>query len=173
MIRGLEPLCWEDRLGAGAGQPGEEKAAGRPQSSCQCYKKAGDKLFSRACCDRRRGDGSKLKKGRFTLDVRKELFTTRVVRHWDGLPREVGDAPSLEAFKARLDGALSNLVWLKMFLLTAGGLPLEGPFQPKASCDSMISTASVEMRKIKHSSSKTFNRTMIGIFKALKHEILA
>jgi len=37
----------------------------------------------------------------------------RVVRHWHRLPREVVDAPSLEVFKARLDGALSNLVWWK------------------------------------------------------------
>ena len=34
----------------------------------------------------------------------------RVVRHWNGLPREAVDAPSLEVFKARLDGALSNLL---------------------------------------------------------------
>jgi len=44
----------------------------------------------------------------------------RVVKHWNRLPREVVEAPSLETFKARLDGALSNLVWLKMPLLTAG-----------------------------------------------------
>ncbi|KFQ64597.1 hypothetical protein N335_03345, partial [Phaethon lepturus] len=55
-------------------------------------------------------DGSKLKEGRFRLDVRKKYFTVRVVRHWNRLPREVVDAPSLEVFKARLDGALSNLV---------------------------------------------------------------
>jgi len=40
----------------------------------------------------------------------------KVVRHWHRLPREVGDAPSLETFKARLDGALSNLIHLKMSL---------------------------------------------------------
>jgi len=38
------------------------------------------------------------------------------------LPREVVDAPSLETFQARLDGALRNLMWLKMSLLMAGGL---------------------------------------------------
>jgi len=37
------------------------------------------------------------------------------------LPREVVDAPSLETFKARLDRVLSNLISLKMSLLTAGG----------------------------------------------------
>jgi len=35
----------------------------------------------------------------------------RVVRCWNGLPREAADAPSLEVFKARLDGALGSLVW--------------------------------------------------------------
>ncbi|KFW86010.1 hypothetical protein N305_02478, partial [Manacus vitellinus] len=52
----------------------------------------------------------KLKEGRFSLDVRKKFFTVRVVRHWNRLPREAGDAPSLEMFKDRLDGALCNLV---------------------------------------------------------------
>ncbi|KGL90955.1 hypothetical protein N301_01094, partial [Charadrius vociferus] len=55
-------------------------------------------------------NGYKLEGGRFRLDIRKKFFTLRVVRHWNRLPREVVDAPSLEAFKARLDGALSNLV---------------------------------------------------------------
>ncbi|KFR11444.1 hypothetical protein N306_13421, partial [Opisthocomus hoazin] len=54
--------------------------------------------------------GFKLKEGRFRLDIRKKFFTMRVVRHWHSLPREAVDAPSLAVFKARLDGALSNLV---------------------------------------------------------------
>ena len=44
------------------------------------------------------------------LDVKGRFFTRRVVRCWNGLPREVVDAPSLEVFKARLNGALGNLV---------------------------------------------------------------
>ncbi|KGL97679.1 hypothetical protein N301_16039, partial [Charadrius vociferus] len=55
-------------------------------------------------------NGFKLGEGRFRLDIRKKFFTVRVVRHCNRLPREAVDAPSLEVFKTRLDGALSNLV---------------------------------------------------------------
>jgi len=51
-----------------------------------------------------------LVEGRFSLEFRKKFLTVRVVRHWNRLPSEVVDAPSLEVFKARLDGALTNLV---------------------------------------------------------------
>jgi len=57
----------------------------------------------------------------------------RVVRHWNRLPREDGDAPSLEAFKTRLDGALSNLIWWVLSLPIAGELELDDckvPFNP-------------------------------------------
>jgi len=55
-------------------------------------------------------NGFKLKEGRVRLDVRGKFFTMRVVRCWQRLPREVVDAPSLEVFRARLDGALGSLV---------------------------------------------------------------
>jgi len=80
------------------------------------YKKYGDGLFSRPCCDKTRGNGFKLEGGRFRLDIRKKLFTMRVMKHWHRLPREVVDAPSLETFKVRLDRALSNLTLLQMSL---------------------------------------------------------
>jgi len=56
------------------------------------------------------------------VDLRKKFFTMRVVKHWNRLPKEAVEAPSLEILKVRLDGALSNLVQLKMSFLIAGGL---------------------------------------------------
>ena len=79
-------------------------------------------LFTRAWSDRTRGDGCKLKEGRFRLDTRKNFFTQRVVRPWSRLPRAAVAAPSLAGLKARLDGALSTLVWWKAFLPWASGV---------------------------------------------------
>ena len=64
----------------------------------------------RICGDRTRRNVFKLKEDRFRLDIRKKSFTVRVVRHWDGLPRDVVDAPSLENFKVKLGKTLGNLI---------------------------------------------------------------
>ena len=91
-------------------------------------------LFIRSGSDWTRGNGFKLKEGRFRQDTRKKLFTVRVVRHWNRLPSDVVDAPYLEALKARLNGALSSMVWREVSLPEAGDLEvdhLKGPFQPK------------------------------------------
>jgi len=74
------------------------------------YKKDGDKLFGKACYDWRSGNGFKLREGRFGLDIRQKICTMRVVKHRNELPGEVVEIPSLETFKARLNGALRNLV---------------------------------------------------------------
>ncbi|KFV18493.1 hypothetical protein N340_04324, partial [Tauraco erythrolophus] len=115
MIRGLEHLSHEDRLRElGLFSLEKRRLQGDLIAAFQylkgAYRKAGEGLFPRACSDRTRGSGFKLKEGRFRLDLRKKFFTQRVVRHWNRLPREVVDAPSLEAFTARLDEALGNLV---------------------------------------------------------------
>jgi len=92
-----------------------DKTLERPESRLSVskggYKKVGDKLFSRICCDRTKGNGSKLKEGRYRLKIKTKRII-KVVRHWNRLTREVVDAPSLETFKVGLDGALSTLIQL-------------------------------------------------------------
>ena len=103
LIRGLEHLSYEDRLRElGLFSLEKRRLRGDLVAAFQylkgAYRKDGDNLFSRDSSDRMRGNGFKLKQGRFRLDIRKKL------------PREVVEAPSLETFKTRLDRALSNLI---------------------------------------------------------------
>jgi len=115
MIRGLEHLSYEERLRQlGLFSLEKRRLQGDIIAAFKylkgAYKKAGERLFTRACSDRRRGNGFKLREGRFRPDMRMKLFTMRIMRPWNRLPREVVAAPSLAAFKDRSDGALRNLV---------------------------------------------------------------
>ena len=111
------------------------------------YKQEGEWLFPRVDSEMTMRNGLKLRQGRFKLDIWRKFFTQRVVTHWNRLPEEVVDAPSLEAFKVRLDVALGSLVWWLVTLHLVGGLKLNdrcGPFQPRPFYDSMKMTMAVQ-----------------------------
>jgi len=94
MIRGMEYLSHEERLRElGLFSQEKRRLWGDLIAAFQylkgTYKKDVDRLFSRNCCERTRGDVFQLKEGIFRLDIRKKFFTMKVVRHWNRLPREV------------------------------------------------------------------------------------
>ena len=116
MLRGLQHLPYKDRQRElGLFSLEERRLQGDFIAAFQAlkgaYKQEGSQLFERAANTRTRGNGFRLEERRFRLN-RKRLFKIRVMRHWNRLPREVVDASSLETCKARLDGALSNLIEL-------------------------------------------------------------
>ena len=138
MIRGLEHLSYEERLRElGLFSLEKRRLWGDLivafQYLKEAYKQERERLFVRVDSDRTRGNGLKLRQGKIRLDIRKKFYTQRVVTHWNRLPQGVVDAPSLEAFKARLDVALGSLVWCLVTQHIAGGFKLDdhcGPFNP-------------------------------------------
>ena len=115
MVRGLEHLSYEERWRElGWFSLEKRRLHGDLLVAFQYLKGAskqeGERLFPRVGCDRTCRSGFQGRQGRFKLGLRMKFFPERLVRHWNRLPKEVVDAASLEAFKARLDVAQGILV---------------------------------------------------------------
>ena len=113
MIRGLEYLPYENRLGLFSLE--KRRLQGDLIEAFLylkgAYKQEGNQLFERVDNSRTKGNGFKLKEGRLRLDIRGKFFTERGVRCWNSCPERLWmPHPSLDVFKARLDGALGSLV---------------------------------------------------------------
>ena len=147
MSRGLEHLSYEERLRElGLLSSQERRLRGDLTVAFQylkgAYKQDGERLLTRVGSDRTRGNGFQLRQGRFGLDIRrKKFFTPRVVTHWSRVPKEVVDAPSLEAFRG------CGWMWLwAAWAAHSRGLELGdrgGPFQPRPFYDAMSPNATL------------------------------
>ena len=125
MARGLEHLSCEERLRElGLFSTEKRRLQGHFIVAFHylkgAYKQEGVQLFTWVDSDRTRRNGFKLRQGRFRLDMRRKFFPPEGGDALNRLPKEAVDAPSLEAFKARLDVALGSLVCWLATLHTAG-----------------------------------------------------
>jgi len=117
MIRGMEHLCCEERLKElGLFSLYKRRLWGDLIEAFQYLsrvcKRAGEGHFTRAFRERTRGNGFKLKEGRFRLDKRKKSFAVRVVRHWTDCPEKMWLPPHWKC---------SRSGWMGLWATWSGG----------------------------------------------------